>query len=69
MTIEKTPGEQKADEAILACMDAIINMDGEKLAYNTEELCEAIHVLQSFTKQHVLNRLDPVAYSRWWHYE
>lgn len=66
MTIDRTLGEEHAYEMILGSMHAIMNLDGQKLAYNTEELAEAIHVLQSFVNQHVLHRLDPDYYSAWW---
>jgi hypothetical protein len=70
-----TPGEKRASDAILAAMDAIRNIEEDtnpdpkarrKLYYNTEELAQGVHVLQSFVKQHVLHRIDPQEWSDWW---
>jgi hypothetical protein len=59
-----TEREKRASEAIL---DAIYDMDPRgRLTYNTDEVVQAIHVLQSFLKQHVLNRQDPENWSDWW---
>lgn len=62
-----TSEEQEADNLILEAFAAIKNMGNDKLRYNNEELAEAIHVLQSFVKQHVLHRLDPEWYGKWWY--
>lgn len=59
--------EQKAADAILDAMDSIRNIDERgKLSYNTDELVQAVHVLQSFVKQHVLHRVDPKYWADWW---
>jgi hypothetical protein len=52
-----TDGEQQALDLSVDLMKAIQNIDGDKLEYNAEELCEAIHVCQAFIKQHVCYRL------------
>jgi hypothetical protein len=63
-----TERETKAWNLIIEAMFAIQNMDehGTQLKYNDDELIGAIHVLQSFVKQHVLHRLAPDEYSDWW---
>jgi len=70
-----TPGEKRASDAILTAMDAIKDIEKDanpdpnarrKLYYNTEELAQGVHVLQSFVKQHVLHRIDPQQWSDWW---
>ena len=33
---------------------------------NEAELIAAIHVIQSFIKQHYLHRIDPDEWSSWW---
>lgn len=62
-----TDEEQYADNLILDAFAAIKQIGDDKLRYNNEELAEAIHVLQSFVKQHVLHRLDPEWYGQWWY--
>lgn len=62
-----TEKEQKAMKAIAIAMGSIQEMDDRRsLFYNHEELASAIHVLQGFVKQHVLNRQDPKYWSDWW---
>lgn len=65
--IEETIRERRASKAILRAMESIQQMDERgPLVYNTEELAQAIHVLQSFWKQHILNRMDSNLFSDWW---
>lgn len=67
MMIEQTIREKRAGDAILKAMEAIQQIDNRgPLVYNTEELAQAIHILQGFWKQHILNRLDPNLFSDWW---
>lgn len=62
-----TDKEQEAYDFILDAMGAIQNMDDrDRLKYNCDELAQAVHVLQSFVKQHVLHRLDPDNWLDWW---
>lgn len=66
-SILHTDAENYAMECIVTAMEAICNMDDRgRMQYNIAELCAAIHVLQSFVKQHVLWRLDSDFYSDWW---
>lgn len=59
--------EQHAFDAIAEAMVAIQHLDERgSLQYNTDELAQAIHVLQSFVKQHILWRLDPEWFSDWY---
>jgi len=58
--------EQDAADAIVKAYKAILQIDERgPLMYNGEELAEAVHVMQSFVKQHVLMRIDPY-WSDWW---
>lgn len=67
---ELTAREAEAQELILKAFEAIKNLgkdDGNStLVYNNAELAQAVHVLQSFLKQKVLNRLMPEEFSNWW---
>lgn len=60
--------EQDAWDAIMKAMGAIIDMDERgPLKYNGEELAEAVHVLQSFVKQHLCFRIwGAPQFSDWW---
>ena len=62
MAIELTPEERRAMDATVEVLDALHDMG---VKYNLDELTAAIHVLQGFVKQHVLNRLDPAYWSDW----
>lgn len=73
--ISLTRGEQRAQDAIIEAMSTIHNIEADEdlprekrrtLTYNNDELTSAVHVLQSFVKQHVLHRLDPKEWSDWW---
>jgi hypothetical protein len=73
-----TPGEQRASDTILEAMSAIRNIeeddtepldDRRRLTANGNELVDAVHVLQSFVKQHVLHRINPDDWSDWWESE
>jgi hypothetical protein len=67
-------GERYAWERIIDAMDAIKDIEnfedgfetGRTLIYNNQELAEAVHVLQSFVKQHILHGLYPGEFSDWW---
>lgn len=64
--IKYTNKEKLAIVKILVAHNSILELGDKRLQYNNGELSQAIHVLQSFVKQHVLNRLDPEEWSDWW---
>lgn len=62
-----TPGEERLGKSILAVMEAMNSVDERGvLIYNVEEYIAAIHILQSFLKQHIVHRLFPDEFSDWW---
>lgn len=62
-----TEKEKWAMECIGKAFEAIKQMDDySALTYNVEELVASVHVMQSFVKQHVLNRVDPSYWNNWW---
>jgi hypothetical protein len=74
-TFTMTPGEQKAFDAILEASSAIRNIEEDdkeplsarrRLTCNEGEFVSAIHVLQSFVKQHILHRMNPQQWNDWW---
>lgn len=57
-------GEKKANDAVLEAMIEILSWD-DGLQCNEAELVQAVHVIQSFIKQHLLKRLN-TDFSDWW---
>lgn len=55
--------EQEAMDHILAAMSAI---QGWGLKTNQTELAMAVHGLQAFVIQHMLQRLEPEYWGRWY---
>jgi hypothetical protein len=55
--------EKKAMEHLFAASDIIL---GWGLKANSDELVQAVHVIQGFIVQHMLFRLNPQAWSRWY---
>lgn len=62
--IEFNEEEREASDALLNCMQ-IINRRWE-LQHNKEELAAAVHVIQGFIVQHMLNRLEPENWGSWY---
>lgn len=63
---ELTSGEQQALDLTVEVMQAVREIDGDKLTFNSDELGQAIHVVQSFVKQHYCHRLNPIGWSNWY---
>jgi len=55
--------EQAAMDDLLAAADTILSWE---LKANHEELTAAIHVIQGFIVQHMLQRIAPEAWGHWY---
>lgn len=55
--------EQAAMDDLLAAMDKILSWD---LKSNGVELASAVHVLQGFIIQHMLQRISPETWGHWY---
>lgn len=55
--------ERLANESLL---DAVSRIQGWGLKANHAELVQATHVIQGFIVQHMLQRLNPDAFGRWY---
>lgn len=55
--------ERVAMDDLLACMRRI---QGWGLQANQAELTQAVHVVQGFIVQHMLQRLNPDEFGRWY---
>jgi hypothetical protein len=63
-----SPEEERASEAILEVMQAIRDLYGGKNPCNFEnEVIPAIHTLQQFVQQHWAHRIYPEEWSDWTH--
>ena len=61
-----TDEEQEAYDSILTAFRKIKGLGPEGLQYNHAELTQAVHTMQMFVHQHVLNRLEPNYFSAWY---
>lgn len=58
--------EREAMAKINVAGAAVLLIDGDRLASNREEVYAAIHVLQGFVIQHMLQRLEPETFGTWY---
>jgi hypothetical protein len=58
--------EQAAMDKVTVAMDAVFEIEGDRLRANHGEIVAAVHVLQSAITQHALARIDPEHWSGWY---